>query len=118
MATSDGALRTASMVQQTWGQIVVGPPGSGKTTYCQGMKMFMDAIERPAIVVNLDPANNDTPYVATINITDLITVEDVMETLELGKSTKSWAVHLQALVHANFLAMLSFFFVVNPAHSV
>ncbi len=72
------------MTQQTWGQIVVGPPGAGKTTYCQGMKMFMDAIERPAIVVNLDPANTETPYTATISITDLITVEEVMSTLDLG----------------------------------
>ena len=81
---SDGQMRTGSMMQRAWGQIVVGPPGAGKTTYCQGMKMFMEAIERDAIVVNLDPANKETPYKCTVNITDLITVEEVMETLDLG----------------------------------
>ena len=84
LAMSDGMLRTASMTQHTWGQIVVGPPGAGKTTYCQGMQMFMEAIEREAIVVNLDPANKDPPYTATVDISELITVEEVMETLELG----------------------------------
>jgi hypothetical protein len=81
---ADPYMRTASMTQQSWGQIVVGPPGAGKTTYCQGMKDFMQAIERPAVVVNLDPANKDTPYVAAVTVTDLITVEEAMETLGLG----------------------------------
>jgi GTPase SAR1 family protein len=40
-----------------FGQIVIGPPGSGKTTYCKGMCDFLRQIGRPAYVVNFDPAN-------------------------------------------------------------
>ena len=29
-----------------FGQLVIGPPGSGKTTYCDGMQQYMDAIGR------------------------------------------------------------------------
>lgn len=83
---ADPQLRTASMTQQTWGQLVVGPPGAGKTTYCHGMKDFMQAVGREVIVINLDPANNSTPYSSAISITDLITVEEVMEELSLGMS--------------------------------
>lgn len=40
-----------------YGQIVIGPPGSGKTTYCDGMQQYLRLLGRDAWVVNLDPAN-------------------------------------------------------------
>ena len=40
-----------------FGQVVIGPPGSGKTTYCVGMCDFLRQIGRPTYVVNFDPAN-------------------------------------------------------------
>ena len=40
-----------------YGQVVVGPPGSGKTTYCNGMQQYLRLIGRETVVVNLDPAN-------------------------------------------------------------
>lgn len=44
-----------------YGQIVVGPPGSGKTTYCNGMQQYLRLVGRTdALVVNLDPANEST----------------------------------------------------------
>lgn len=67
-----------------FGQIVLGPPGSGKTTYCTGMKQFLEAMERKVMVVNLDPANDYVPYDCCANISELITLEDVMENLNLG----------------------------------
>uniref|UniRef100_A0A803TAL4 GPN-loop GTPase 2 n=1 Tax=Anolis carolinensis TaxID=28377 RepID=A0A803TAL4_ANOCA len=45
-----------------FGQAVIGPPGSGKTTYCLGMQEFLSAIGRKVVVVNLDPANDGIPY--------------------------------------------------------
>lgn len=39
----------------TWGQVVVGPPGSGKSTYCTGMQQFLSLAGRKVAVVNLDP---------------------------------------------------------------
>ncbi len=40
-----------------YGQVVVGPPGTGKTTYCNGMQQYLRLIGRETLVVNLDPAN-------------------------------------------------------------
>ncbi|PIA18851.1 Gpn2 protein [Coemansia reversa NRRL 1564] len=67
-----------------FGQVVVGPPGSGKTTYCHGMQQFLNALGRKTIVVNLDPANGNTPYSSAVNIEDLITLQDAMEEYQLG----------------------------------
>ncbi|RIA91308.1 hypothetical protein C1645_875527 [Glomus cerebriforme] len=67
-----------------FGQVVIGPPGSGKTTYCNGMHQFLTATGRKVSVVNLDPANDFLPYPCAINIADLITLQDAMEELKLG----------------------------------
>ncbi|OZJ03045.1 hypothetical protein BZG36_03710 [Bifiguratus adelaidae] len=67
-----------------WDAVVIGPPGSGKTTYCYGMYQFMNAIGRKCSIVNLDPANENLPYPCAVNIFDLITLEDAMESLQLG----------------------------------
>lgn len=67
-----------------FGQLVIGPPGSGKTTYCAGMVQFLSGFGRKVAVVNLDPANDVLPYQADIDISDLITISDVMDTLKLG----------------------------------
>lgn len=68
-----------------FGQLVIGSPGAGKTTYCDGLHQFLTALKRPISIVNLDPANGKRlPYPCAINIADLITVKDVMEELGLG----------------------------------
>ena len=67
-----------------FGQVVVGPPGSGKTTYCKGMKDFLVSLGRKVAVVNLDPANESLPYEPDIDVNELINLEDVMARLKLG----------------------------------
>ncbi|GMG59155.1 unnamed protein product [Ambrosiozyma monospora] len=69
-----------------YGQIVIGPPGAGKSTYCLGMNQFLNSIGRNSLVVNLDPANDKLPYKATIDIRDIVTLEEIMsdENLKLG----------------------------------
>ncbi|XP_066494888.1 GPN-loop GTPase 2 [Tiliqua scincoides] len=67
-----------------FGQVVIGPPGSGKTTYCLGMRDFLSALGRRVAVVNLDPANERLPYPCAADISELVTLEDVMESLRLG----------------------------------
>lgn len=67
-----------------FGQLVIGPPGAGKTTYCTGMQMLLNGLKRPRILVNLDPANDDLPYECDIDIRELVNVEDVMTELQLG----------------------------------
>jgi len=49
-----------------YGQIVIGAPGSGKTTYCDGMQQYLKLLGRDCYVVNLDPAN-EVPYTNTNN---------------------------------------------------
>lgn len=67
-----------------FGQLVIGPPGSGKSTYCNGMVQFLNAIGRKPCAVNLDPANDRLPYQATIDVRDFVTVEEIMESQGLG----------------------------------
>lgn len=43
-------------------QMVLGPPGSGKTTYCNGMQQFLQQNGRETAIVNMDPANEHLPY--------------------------------------------------------
>ncbi|KAF9339670.1 GPN-loop GTPase 2 [Linnemannia elongata] len=65
-------------------QVVIGPPGSGKTTYCNGMYQFLNGMERKTTIVNLDPANEVVPYPTDISILELISLEDTMDNLQLG----------------------------------
>ena len=43
-----------------FGQLVVGPPACGKTTYCNGVSQFMEQMGRQVAIVNLDFANEMT----------------------------------------------------------
>jgi GTPase SAR1 family protein len=65
-------------------QLVIGPPGSGKSTYCDGMFQFLGAIGRPAQVVNLDPANDHTSYKPALDVRSLIGLEEIMADDKLG----------------------------------
>ncbi|KAM1022068.1 hypothetical protein ACFX2K_043450 [Malus domestica] len=67
-----------------FGQVVIGPPGSGKTTYCNGMSQFLQLIGRKVAVVNLDPANDALPYECAVNMEELIKLSDVMVEHSLG----------------------------------
>eukprot|EP00112_Aurelia_sp_Birch-Aquarium-sp1_P001554 Seg1167.11 transcript_id=Seg1167.11/GoldUCD/mRNA.D3Y31 product="GPN-loop GTPase 2" protein_id=Seg1167.11/GoldUCD/D3Y31 len=67
-----------------FGQVVIGPPGSGKTTYCSGMLQFLTGIGRKVAVVNMDPANDTLPYECKVDISDLVTLKEVMDCLKLG----------------------------------
>lgn len=67
-----------------YGQLITGPPGSGKSTYCSAMQEFLKATGRGVCVVNLDPANDQLLYKCDIDISELITLEDVMEKMNLG----------------------------------
>lgn len=67
-----------------YGQIIVGAPGAGKSTYCSGLAQILQHLNRPTIFVNLDPANDTLPYHCDVDIRELITVQDVMDKLKLG----------------------------------
>lgn len=65
-------------------QIVIGPAGCGKSTYCHTIKSHCDTIGRAVHVVNLDPAAEHFEYPVSFDVRDLVTVEDAMEELNLG----------------------------------
>lgn len=65
-------------------QLIIGPPGSGKSTYCNGMHQFLSAIGRKSSVVNLDPAPEHISYPCAVDIRDLVTQEEIMKDEELG----------------------------------
>lgn len=67
-----------------YGQVVLGPPGSGKTTYCQAMASLLRSLGRKVSIINLDPANDALPYVAAIDVNELVQVEEVMSTQDVG----------------------------------
>lgn len=67
-----------------FGEIVIGSPGSGKSTYAYGKHQLFTALERPISIVNLDPANDNIPYPCALDISQLITLDDVMGEHELG----------------------------------
>ncbi|KAK9466488.1 hypothetical protein V1512DRAFT_169799 [Lipomyces arxii] len=68
----------------SFAQLVIGPPGSGKSTYCYGMHQFLSAIGRKSSVINLDPANDHTNYKPALDIRDYIRIEDIMAEGGLG----------------------------------
>lgn len=67
-----------------YAQLVIGPAGSGKSTYCETIREHCATIGRTVHVVNLDPAAEDCLYPVAFDVRDLITVEDAMEELGLG----------------------------------
>ena len=48
------------------------------------MKEFLSAFGRKVVIVNLDPANDTLPYECDVDISELITLQDVMDNLKLG----------------------------------
>lgn len=67
-----------------FGQVVIGPPGSGKSTYCEGMRQYLDALGRNVVIINLDPANDVLPYEAFADVRELVSVDGVATACELG----------------------------------
>jgi GPN-loop GTPase len=65
-------------------QLVIGPPGSGKSTFCDGMHQFFNAIGRPSSVINLDPANDHTNYKAALDVRNLVSLDEIMADEHLG----------------------------------
>ena len=73
-----------SEVKQKFGQLIIGPPGSGKTTYIKSIKEFYSQCGRKTISINLDPANDNKISSFDIDIRNLISLEEVEKKLKLG----------------------------------
>ncbi|KAL5716138.1 GPN-loop GTPase 3 [Ranunculus cassubicifolius] len=67
-----------------YAQLVIGPAGSGKSTYCSSLFKHCETMRRTFHIVNLDPAAENFDYPVAMDIRELISLEDVMEELNLG----------------------------------
>ncbi|XP_056635852.1 GPN-loop GTPase 3 [Diorhabda sublineata] len=66
-----------------YAQLVIGPAGCGKSTYCSALAQHGVDIKRNIEVVNLDPAAEYFNYTPIADIRELINVQDTMEDEEL-----------------------------------
>ncbi|KAK1869778.1 hypothetical protein I4F81_012244 [Pyropia yezoensis] len=66
--------------------LVLGPAGTGKSTYCAALHAHIKATDphRHVHVVNLDPAATELAYVPTVDIRTLITAEGAASEHGLG----------------------------------
>lgn len=64
-------------------QLVIGPAGSGKSTYCSAIAQYAIDTRRNIDIVNLDPAAEYFDYQPMIDIRELIHVQDPMEDEDL-----------------------------------
>lgn len=83
-----------------FGEIVIGPPGSGKSTYAHGKHQLFTALDRPISIVNLDPANDNILYPCALDIASLITLEDAMT--EHGLGPNGAMLYCMEYLEANF----------------
>jgi GTPase SAR1 family protein len=67
-----------------FGVVVMGPAGAGKTTFCSAMIQHLQNSRRSCFYINLDPAAEDFAFQPDVDIKDLISLQDVMEEMELG----------------------------------
>ncbi|CAA7396054.1 unnamed protein product [Spirodela intermedia] len=65
-------------------QLVIGPAGSGKSTYCSSLYQHCETMRRSIHIINLDPAAESFDYPVAMDIRELISLDDVMEELDLG----------------------------------
>ncbi|KAI9175629.1 hypothetical protein H9P43_005993 [Blastocladiella emersonii ATCC 22665] len=65
-------------------QLVMGPAGTGKSTYCSTLMTHLQAANRSAKLLNLDPAAEHFEYEPYADVRDLVTLEDVAEELGYG----------------------------------
>ena len=66
-----------------YAQLVVGPAGSGKSTYISALLEHAEATKRQMFALNLDPAAEVFNYQPSIDIRELVNLDDVMEDEEL-----------------------------------
>ncbi|KAL2720915.1 GPN-loop GTPase 3 [Vespula squamosa] len=66
-----------------YAQLVMGPAGSGKSTYCSTIQQHATDDRKLVEIVNLDPAAEYFEYEPLVDIRELIQLDDAMEDDEL-----------------------------------
>lgn len=80
-------------------QLVMGPAGVGKSSYCKSIQDHCVATKRVLHVANLDPAAEYFAYEPAFDVRDLVGLEEVME--ELGLGPNGGLVHCMEYLYQN-----------------
>ena len=64
--------------------LITGPAGAGKSTFANNFMTHLQTARRTAHLVNLDPAAERFEYAPSIDIRELVSLEDVMSELGYG----------------------------------
>ena len=67
-----------------YGQLVLGSPGSGKTSFCFAMKQIIHSTEDFPFFINLDPGNKISLSDFDINIQELVNSDEIIPELNIG----------------------------------
>ncbi|KAK8694196.1 hypothetical protein V6N13_071752 [Hibiscus sabdariffa] len=78
-------------------QLIIGPVGSGKSTYCSSLYRHCETLGRSIHIVNLDPAAENFDYPIAMDIRELISLDEVME--ELGMGPNGGLIYCMAMEH-------------------
>lgn len=85
-----------------YAQLVMGPAGSGKSTYCSTISKHCETIGRVVQVVNLDPAAEHFDYPVSVDVRELVGLEDVMEAEDLKLGPNGGLVFCMEYLAQNF----------------
>lgn len=85
-----------------YAQLVMGPAGSGKSTYCSKMVKHCETLRRTVHVVNLDPAAEHFDYPVLVDVRELIQVDDAMEDESLKFGPNGGLVFCMEYLSQNF----------------
>lgn len=80
----DKTLFSCAEIKMRFAQLVMGPAGSGKSTFCSTIVHHCENIGRTVHVVNLDPAAEYFDYPVLVDTRELVQLEDVMEAEDLN----------------------------------
>lgn len=78
------SLPSTACIDMRYAILVTGPAGSGKSTFCSSLLSHLHASRRAGHLMNLDPAAESFQYEPSVDIKDLISLEDVMSELGYG----------------------------------
>lgn len=58
-----------------YAQLVCGPAGCGKSTFCHQLHVHCESVRRRVHIINLDPAAERFAYPVAADVRDLISLE-------------------------------------------
>lgn len=67
--------------------LVIGSPGAGKSSFCQGLQQILRQLGRKCAFVNLDPASDFVLFDADVDVRTLVDFEQIMSSCQIGPNS-------------------------------